>query len=236
MIRTRMLSFLAWLFVSLWSRSLRLITINSDVRQRVRSQGRKFMYAFWHGSMFLLLHANRHSGVLVPVSESSDGDIMAPVLRRFGFRVVRGSSSRNGHKALLGMISGVRAGETIGVAVDGPRGPLHQVKKGAVYVAGRMRISIVPVAAAARRCWVLESTWEKLILPVPFTRGVIIFGEPVTVEGSSPEAIEAGRRTLENALHALSSRARELAAGRGGRREPGRSRYLSTMTDLVQKR
>lgn len=234
MIRTRILPFITWLAVSLWSRSLRVAIVNSEVRERVGGQGKNFIYAFWHGSMFLLLHANRHSGVLIPVSESSDGDIMARVLQWFRFRVVRGSSSRNGHKALLGMISGVKTGGTVGVAVDGPRGPVHQAKKGAAYLAGRMGIPIIPVAAAAQRCWILHSTWEKLMLPVPFSKGVIVFGDPITVEGGSDEAIESGRRKLEQALRSLSLKTRELAAEIDGAGEP-ESTYASMIADTGRK-
>lgn len=158
MIRARIISFIAWLVVSIWSRTLSLRFMNTEALARLRAEGTNFIYAFWHGNMFLLLRAQQGSGIVIPVSESSDGDIMAGVLKRFGYGIVRGSSSRNGHKALLKMVCGVRKGETIGVAVDGPRGPIHQAKKGAAFVAGKMNIPIIPVVAAARRTLVLEST------------------------------------------------------------------------------
>lgn len=216
MIRTRILPFAAWLVVSLWSRSLRVVSVNRSGMENPGARGNRYIYAFWHGDLFLLLHTYRNSGVLIPVSESSDGDIMAGVLRRFGFGVVRGSSSRNGHKALIRMMCGARKGGTIGVAVDGPRGPLHQAKRGAVYLAGRTGIPVVPVAAAARRFWILNSTWEKLMLPRPFTKGVVVFGAPVIVNGASEEAIESGRKALDNSLRSLSEKARELAAEKAG--------------------
>ncbi len=220
MIRARFLSFVAWLVVSLWSRSISMRYVNSEVRDRLRSEGKNFIYAFWHGNMFLLLRNGRESNVLIPVSESSDGDIMAGVLKWLGCEVVRGSSSHNGHKALLGMICGVRKGETVGMAVDGPKGPLHEVKKGAAFLAGRMNIPIVPVACAASRSWVLESTWEKLMLPVPFARGMVLFGTPVYVSGASEEEVESGRRKLEQALRGLDVQAQDLLTG-GNSQEDG---------------
>ncbi len=213
MIRARILSFLAWLVVSLWSRSISMRYVNREVPERLRSEGRNFIYAFWHGNMFLLLRNGRKSNVLVPVSESSDGDIMAGLLKWLGCDVVRGSSSHNGHKALFGMVCGVRKGETIGVAVDGPKGPLHEVKKGAAFLAGRMNVPIVPVACAATRSWVLESTWEKLMLPVPFAQGLVLFGNPVYVSGSSEEAIELGRLNLELALRSLDQQVHDSLTG-----------------------
>lgn len=211
MIKARLLSFLAWFILSLWSRSVSIRFVHESIRDDLRDQGKNFIYAFWHGNMFLLLHANRKSGVLIPVSESADGDIMAELLKRFRYRVVRGSSSRNGHKALLGMICGARRGGTLGVAVDGPKGPVHEAKRGAVFLAGKMRVPIIPVAAAARRFWVIESTWEKLMIPAPFTHGVVVFGEPLFINGVSDEAIESGRKRLEYALRNLSQHARAEA-------------------------
>ena len=213
MIRARMLSFLAWSVVSLWSLTLRVRFLNSEVRERLEAEGESCIYAFWHGNMFLLLKAKRRSGIVIPVSESKDGEIMTCLLRRFGFGTVRGSSSRNGHKALYGMICGLRRKDTVAVAVDGPKGPVHEVKKGAAYLAARMNVPVIPVATAARRSWVLESTWEKLMLPKPFTSGVVLFGEPVRLEGTTEEQIEAGRKKLEQALRTLACRAEQLAAG-----------------------
>ena len=121
MIRARILSFLIWIIVSVWSSTLRVRFENDEVRERLKAEGKNFIYAFWHGSMFLLVDAARRCRVVIPVSESTDGDIMASLLARFGCGIVRGSSSRNGHKALFGMVCGLRQGETIGVAVTARR-------------------------------------------------------------------------------------------------------------------
>ncbi len=212
MIRARILSFLAWSVVSLWNLTLRVRFVNTEARDRTTAAG-TCIYAFWHGNMFLLLNAARQNGIVIPVSESPDGEIMARLLRRFGFDSVRGSSSRNGHRALYGMVCGLRKGETVAVAVDGPKGPVHEVKKGAAYLAGKMKVPVVPVAAAARRTWVLESTWEKLMLPKPFTSGVVLFGEPLFIDGTTDEQMESGRKNLEQALRTLACRAQELAEG-----------------------
>jgi lysophospholipid acyltransferase (LPLAT)-like uncharacterized protein len=219
MIRARLLSFLAWSLVSLWSLTVRVRFVNSEARDRLLAESGACIYAFWHGSMFLLLRAGRRGGIVIPVSESTDGEIMACLLKRFGFSTVRGSSSRNGHKALFGMICGLRKGETVGVAVDGPKGPLHEVKKGAAYLAAKMNVPIVPVATAARRSWVLESTWEKLMLPRPFTRGLVLFGEPLRVTGTTEEEIESGRLQLEQSLRSLGLEASRLAAKGSASRE-----------------
>jgi hypothetical protein len=192
--------------------TLKVRFVNSEARDRLLAESGACIYAFWHGSMFLLLRASRRGGIVIPVSESADGEIMACLLKRFGFGTVRGSSSRNGHKALYGMVCGLRKGETVGVAVDGPKGPLHEVKKGAAYLAAKMNVPIIPVATAARRSWVLMNTWEKLMLPKPFTTGLVLFGEPIRLKGATGEEVEAGRMLLEQALRSLGREALRLAA------------------------
>ena len=121
--------FLAWIVLSLWSRSINIRFVHGSVRDQLRAEGKNFIYAFWHGNIFLLLHANRKSGVLIPVSESDDGEIMAELLKRFQYRVVRGSSSRNGHKALFGMICGARRGGAVGSLLTARRDRYTKRKK-----------------------------------------------------------------------------------------------------------
>jgi hypothetical protein len=217
-IRSRILSVLAWLIVSIWSRSITIRFVNNETRKQLKAEGKGFIYAFWHGSLFLLLCANRGSGIIIPVSESRDGEIMARLLKRFGFGVVRGSTARNGDKALFRMVSALRKGETIGMAVDGPRGPRHSVKRGVIFLAGRLNVPIIPVVAGAKRSWILNNTWEKLELPVPFTKSIIMFGNPITVRGTSDDAMDFGIRMLEQELRIMKQEVQDLTAAGGERR------------------
>ena len=148
-------------------------------------------------------------GVIIPASESRDGDIQAVVLRRFGFEVVRGSSKRKGGRALLGMVDGLRRGKDIALAVDGPRGPICEVKQGVTYLAGKLDKPIIPVATGAKRRWILEKIWDKYMLPVPFTNGVVVYGRPVIVQGTSEEELEAKRKELQTALNDVTNEADE---------------------------
>jgi len=91
--------------------------------------------------------------------------------------------------------------------VDGPRGPIYDVKQGVTYLAGKLSKPIVPVATSAKRYWVLEKIWDKYLLPVPFTRGVILYGDPIIVNGISEEELESKRKELEAALNRLMARA-----------------------------
>ena len=212
MIRSKVLAFIAWVFVSIWSRSIKIRFVNKGIPEGLAAEGKNVIYAFWHGSMFLLFHTHRNSGILIPASESRDGEIMAGLLRRFGFDVVRGSSRRKGYKALLGLISGMRSGKTVAISVDGPRGPLHEVKEGAVFLAAKLNAPIIPVATAAKRYRTLGTTWDKLVIPAPFTEGLVLYGDPIFVQGASHEEITAKRIELQAVLRRLTREASDMAA------------------------
>jgi lysophospholipid acyltransferase (LPLAT)-like uncharacterized protein len=207
MLRARLLSLIGWIILSLWSRTVRIRFVNKTVPDQLTSEGKNFIYAFWHGRQFLLFHSHRNTGVVINASESRDGEIQAGILKRFGFAVVRGSSKRKGERALLGLIDGLRKGKNIAVAVDGPRGPLHEAKQGVLYVAGKLDKPIVPVITSAKRYWILEKVWDKYLLPMPFTTGVVIYGEPITVTGTSEDVLQAKGKELEAALNGLMARA-----------------------------
>ena len=209
MLRARILSFIGWFLVSAWSRTIRMRFVNREVPDRLAAEGKNFIYAFWHGRQFLLFHSHRGSGIVIPASESRDGEIQAWILKRFGFDVVRGSSRRKGERALLGLVDGLRKGKNIALAVDGPRGPLYEVKQGVAYLAGKLDKPIVPVATSAGRYWILEKIWDKYLLPKPFSTGVVIYGDPITVQGIAEGELEAKRRDLEAALNGLMTRADE---------------------------
>lgn len=207
MFRAQLLSFIGWIILSVWSRTIGLRFVNREIPARFISEGKNFIYAFWHGRQFLLFHSHRDSGVIIPASESRDGEIQARILRRFGFEVVRGSSKRKGDRALLGMVEGLRKGKNVALAVDGPRGPIYEVKQGITYLAGKLNKPIVPVIASAKRYWILEKIWDKYLLPAPFTKGVVVYGEPILVSGISEDHLEAKRKELEVALNRLMAKA-----------------------------
>jgi len=203
MFRARILSFIGWIVLSLWSRTLRIQFVNKEIPDRLASEGKNVIYAFWHGRQFMLFHTHRNTGIVIPASESRDGEIQAGILKRFGFDVVRGSSKRKGDRALLGLVGGLRKGKCLALAVDGPRGPIYEAKQGVTYMAGKLDKQIVPVITSAKRYWILSKVWDKYLLPKPFTRGIVLYGEPIIVKGISDEELEGKRKELETALNRL---------------------------------
>jgi len=190
---------------------MRLRFVNREIPDRLIAEGQNIIYAFFHGDLFLLLYLYRDSGVVIPASESRDGEIMAQLLRRFGFSIVRGSTKRKGQKALLGLINSLRKGKNAAVAVDGPRGPLREVKAGVVFLAGATKAPIIPVIITLKRFWVIEKSWDKLMIPVPFTEGYMIFGDPIYVNGTLNDEIESARRKIEANLLMLRKQKMDMA-------------------------
>jgi lysophospholipid acyltransferase (LPLAT)-like uncharacterized protein len=186
---------------------VRVTFINREIPERMAAAGKNVIYAFWHGRQFLLLYNHRGAGIVLPASESRDGEIQAGILRRFGYGVVRGSSKRKGDKALLGLVQGLRNGKNIALAVDGPRGPIYEVKQGVTYLAGKLDKPIIPVSTSAKHFWILDKIWDKYLLPVPFSRGVVIYGEPIFVTGTSEAELEFKRLELSDALNKVMNEA-----------------------------
>ncbi len=203
MFRARLLSFIGSILLSVWSRTLRIKFVHKDIPDRLKSEGKNFIYAFWHGRQFMLFHTHRNTGIVIPASESRDGEIQAGILKWFGFDVVRGSSKRKGDRALLGLVDRLRKGKDLALAVDGPRGPIYEAKQGVTYMAGKLNKQIVPVSTSAKSYWILDKIWDKYLLPKPFTRGIILYGEPIIVHGIGEEELENKRKELEAALNRL---------------------------------
>ena len=205
--RARILAFVGWSLIWLWSRTLRIRFVNREIPKGLEADGKNMIYAFWHGRQFLLFYTHRNSHIVIPASESRDGEIQAGILGRFGFDVVRGSSKRKGAQAYLGLMKALISGKSIALAVDGPRGPIYEVKQGIISLAGKLEKPIVPVIMGARRSWILKQIWDKYVLPKPFTECVIMYGEPIIVNGTGEEEMENKKKELTDALNTIMARA-----------------------------
>lgn len=155
---------------------------------------RPTVFVLWHGQMLPLLYRHRNEGITVLISEHADGEIIARVAERLGFRTVRGSTSRGAGRALVAMSRVVAAGGWVAVTPDGPRGPARSFAPGALVTAQRAQVEVIALAAAASRAWHLKS-WDRFTIPKPFSRVAIAYSGRVAVGGDSPrEAAEAAPR------------------------------------------
>jgi lysophospholipid acyltransferase (LPLAT)-like uncharacterized protein len=192
-------------FIQAIARTWRFRVINEAAYSRERAAGRPVVLALWHGEMLPLLFLHRDRQIAVLVSEHGDGEIIARILGSFGFRLVRGSSSRGAARALIAVDRELEAGFDVGITPDGPRGPLHSVAPGALLAAHRADVRIVPLAASASASWRLGS-WDRFMIPKPFARITVAYGDALTVE--APSAREAGEQTERLAAAMAAAHAR----------------------------
>jgi lysophospholipid acyltransferase (LPLAT)-like uncharacterized protein len=143
------------------------------------------------------------------VSRSADGDLIAKVLERWGYRAVRGSSSRGGSEALRQIVRLVRSGQSVAITPDGPRGPRRKMKPGAVLAASMAGVPILPMSSGTPRAWWF-GRWDRFLVPKPFARVKIVYGPPMYVPArANPEEVEAASIAVEQALEAATHKADE---------------------------
>ncbi len=173
-----------------------------------------WIYAHWHGDELMVLGTFADRGMATMASRSRDGELMKGVLENLGYFVVRGSSSRGGAGGLKGLIDAIHSGRReASMAVDGPRGPIYEVKPGVIKLAQATGAWIVPGVSAAKSKFVFKNAWNRCYLPYPFSRAVIVCGEPFRVSAdASDETLEILRRDLEQQLRALKVDAERLVA------------------------
>ncbi|MGE4442293.1 MAG: lysophospholipid acyltransferase family protein [Desulfomicrobium sp.] len=200
---------LAWL-VRLWHLTLRVERINTAVFTDPQLRAKRPVITLWHDEIFPLIPSHAGERMACVVSQSQDGEILATVLKSFGFLTVRGSSSRGGMRALIAA-KRVMDEQGVGVifTVDGPRGPRHKVKPGALFLARHAGSPIVPVRVVMSRAKVFHRAWDKFQLPWPFSKCTIIYGDPVVLpdSGDDPEAMRRQCEHLEQIMNSLGKKA-----------------------------
>jgi len=171
------------------------------------------IYVLWHNRIFTVPPAwqrlcGRHRKAVVMASASHDGDIVARAMAVFGMGAVRGSSSRRGVAALVGLKRELAAGTDVCLTPDGPRGPRYVLQAGAVKLAQSSGAPLVPVHVRFSSAWRLK-TWDRFVIPKPFSRVIVTFAAPLVIPRElDDEEFEAQRRMLEQ-------RMLEGTAGRG---------------------
>jgi lysophospholipid acyltransferase (LPLAT)-like uncharacterized protein len=177
---------------------------------------RPFVLVFLHGRQFLLVHGIRGWPVAIMTGISYLGEIQSRILEGFGVTTIMGSSKGGGPRVLAKMVKLVRSGMVGGFAIDGPRGPYGVAKPGAVYVAKKLGVPIVPVSTAASPSILVTSAWDRYLLPSPFSRSLINFGDVLHLDSDmSDEAVQRDCRMLENVLEDLTRQADESIGKKG---------------------
>ena len=193
-------------FIRLIGPTLRVSVSREEGAQETIAQ-RPLIGSFWHACIIPSTYMCRNLGIRVMSSNSYDGEYMGRIIRKFGFVAVKGSSSRNAVRALLGLRRALQQGWTVAFSIDGPRGPRHKVKPGPVALARSSGVPLTMYHMAVDRAWVLN-TWDRLIIPKPFSRVLMRFGTLIPVPNeASDEDLERYQQVLQNSL----DRVREFA-------------------------
>jgi lysophospholipid acyltransferase (LPLAT)-like uncharacterized protein len=171
--------------------------------------GRPPILALWHGRILPATFYWRNRGIVAMTSENFDGEWIARLMGRFGFRAARGSTSRGGSRALVQLRRELAAGHVAAFTVDGPRGPARSAQAGAVWLAGATGHPVLPFHLEADRCWAARS-WDGSMIPKPFSTTAIAIGEPMVVAGTGEDVVEQARRDLEQRLGRLEIKCREM--------------------------
>jgi lysophospholipid acyltransferase (LPLAT)-like uncharacterized protein len=199
--RVRVLVPLALLAIGLLARTWRFRTRNAEPWQRLLADGRPFVFVLWHGGLLPLTHWHRGRDIAVLISEHRDGEIIARIVRAWGYRPVRGSSTRGGGRALLEMTRELERGSVVAVTPDGPRGPALEFQPGALVVAQRAHVPVVAIAVRVDRAWRIRS-WDGFLVPKPFARVTIAWSDPLIVSGSTPREAATQASRFESAMRA----------------------------------
>jgi len=195
--------------LQVWARTLRY-----EIDDRANVLGKpvagNYIAALWHNRLLLISFVLKQFFPDRPgaglISASRDGDLIADVTQRFGFDVVRGSSSRMGATALLELSEILASGHDVLLTPDGPRGPAYELGPGIIFLAQKTGAPVVPINMEYSSCWRVKS-WDRFIIPKPFSKVRVIIGPPQQIKPTSTaEEFEEERLRLQSAMLSLVER------------------------------
>ena len=164
---------------------------------------------FWHRKIFTVCNATRTIKKKASmVSSSKDGEILSELLRREGNEIIRGSSNKDNIKSLKESMKFVKKGYSLGIAIDGPKGPIFEPKAGAIYIAQKTGLPIIPVSSFCSKRWIFRNVWDRLEIPKPFSRNVHYIGEPFYI--SKDISIEEATEIVKENIHKAGRKAYEI--------------------------
>lgn len=208
----RLVGLLSYIVISAICKTLRWELQGPDTLDEIFDEYKSPIMCGWHDRLFVGAYYLRNRRLVILTSQSLDGEYAARCANRFGFGVVRGSSTRGGTAALVEMTRLAKDGAPTFFLIDGPRGPRRKVKPGAIMLAKTSGCPIIAGAMQPTRCWTMRS-WDRMEIPKPFSRMVVVRSPPIYV---SPDAdaneIQNKCRELQNALDDVVRKANEMAA------------------------
>jgi lysophospholipid acyltransferase (LPLAT)-like uncharacterized protein len=185
------------------------VVFAGEVRHPSDPLRQRFLYTFWHESLLAL--ASQRTSVNVLISLHADGEIITQICQALGIGVIRGSTTRRGGAALLEMLHRGRDAH-LAITPDGPRGPRRTFQVGAIYIASRTGLPVVPIGVGYAHAWRARS-WDRFAVPWPFCGVYGVVGAPIHVpENLDRAGLELYRELAEAELLAVTEAAEAWAA------------------------
>ena len=208
-----LISWAAYLAIALIGPTLRYaVSWEEEPSQPDATFEKPVIYSFWHRAVFPATWIWRKQKIAVMVSRSFDGEYIARIILRFGFGAVRGSSSRGGAAALLGMRDVLAQGESVAFTIDGPRGPKYVAKPGPVRLSSMTGLPMSAFYVAVADAWILN-TWDRFVIPKPFSRVLVRLSRKTTVPPDADDkAMSEHLALLQAALERVTAFAEENVA------------------------
>jgi lysophospholipid acyltransferase (LPLAT)-like uncharacterized protein len=185
----------AWV-VRLIGSSLRWEVHGWERWESARASAGCLVHAFWHSEIFAATWFWRNRRIVVMSGYNFDARFTASVIQKYGYEIARGSASRGGIRALVGMVRAIQRGRDAAFTIDGPRGPRHVAKAGAVMVAKATGAPIICFHIRPARAWVFRKSWDRTEIPHPFSRIALFIAAPIVV-GQSASDVELGAKLQE---------------------------------------
>jgi lysophospholipid acyltransferase (LPLAT)-like uncharacterized protein len=187
-----------WLLASTVGRTWRHRFSGSDLTPLKTGKLRRLIVCFWHESLLIGFHAFRNMEMTALISASRDGERLSAVLQRWGYELIRGSSSRGGYSSVRQCTRALTEGRNLAMTPDGPRGPSRQLKPGIAHIALACSATVLPVSISAAPCVRLRS-WDRFMIPPPFSSVRVHVGAPVVPQRSRGQ--DSGEQAMLEAIH-----------------------------------
>jgi lysophospholipid acyltransferase (LPLAT)-like uncharacterized protein len=184
--------------------TMRIRVVGGEIPRSYHDRDEGVIVVFWHNRLLMVPLAYMGKDMNVLISSHGDGELIANATKRFGFHLVRGSSSKGGAEAIRELVRLGRKNSDMAITPDGPRGPVEVVKQGVAHVARVTGRPILPLSFSSSRFRRFNS-WDRFLLPYPFSRGVFVWGEPLYYRKG--EELEVFRRRIDEALRDTTRRA-----------------------------
>jgi len=175
-----------YFFISLIGRTIRWQTEGDSYLNEIYKAGHRAIFTFWHGRIFPATYYFRNRGIVVMTSMNQDGEAIARCIRRLGYGVARGSSSRGGLRALAQLARDIKQGRDAGFTIDGPRGPRYVAKQGPILLGFKTGAAVFCFHVSMKRKIQLKS-WDEFQIPLPFTPAILLMAPPIWVPTDATE-------------------------------------------------